>query len=195
MIGAVVGVQPFGGHGLSGTGPKAGGPLYLQRLRRNGASPGLPPGQAPAIAADWRDWLLRQGQIAAAGKCSDMLATTPVGLLLELPGPVGERNIYRTTPRGTVLCLPGNVPDALRQISAALATGNRVRVGVSLPELAHGGQLARVQAALAAQPGPIVPVWRMDTADAAPLAGLVLEQVISTNTTAAGGNAHLMTLG
>jgi RHH-type proline utilization regulon transcriptional repressor/proline dehydrogenase/delta 1-pyrroline-5-carboxylate dehydrogenase len=32
VIGAVVGVQPFGGHGLSGTGPKAGGPLYLQRL-------------------------------------------------------------------------------------------------------------------------------------------------------------------
>ena len=32
MIGAVVGVQPFGGEGLSGTGPKAGGPNYLQRL-------------------------------------------------------------------------------------------------------------------------------------------------------------------
>jgi RHH-type proline utilization regulon transcriptional repressor/proline dehydrogenase/delta 1-pyrroline-5-carboxylate dehydrogenase len=32
MIGAVVGVQPFGGHGLSGTGPKAGGPHYLSRL-------------------------------------------------------------------------------------------------------------------------------------------------------------------
>ncbi|CAN5391165.1 bifunctional proline dehydrogenase/L-glutamate gamma-semialdehyde dehydrogenase PutA [soil metagenome] len=32
MIGAVVGVQPFGGHGLSGTGPKAGGPHYLARL-------------------------------------------------------------------------------------------------------------------------------------------------------------------
>ncbi|HXX51275.1 MAG TPA: bifunctional proline dehydrogenase/L-glutamate gamma-semialdehyde dehydrogenase PutA [Xanthobacteraceae bacterium] len=32
MIGAVVGVQPFGGTGLSGTGPKAGGPGYLQRL-------------------------------------------------------------------------------------------------------------------------------------------------------------------
>ncbi len=32
MIGAVVGVQPFGGHGLSGTGPKAGGPLYVRRL-------------------------------------------------------------------------------------------------------------------------------------------------------------------
>jgi RHH-type proline utilization regulon transcriptional repressor/proline dehydrogenase/delta 1-pyrroline-5-carboxylate dehydrogenase len=32
VIGAVVGVQPFGGMGLSGTGPKAGGPLYLYRL-------------------------------------------------------------------------------------------------------------------------------------------------------------------
>jgi RHH-type proline utilization regulon transcriptional repressor/proline dehydrogenase/delta 1-pyrroline-5-carboxylate dehydrogenase len=32
MIGAVVGVQPFGGQGLSGTGPKAGGPHYLPRF-------------------------------------------------------------------------------------------------------------------------------------------------------------------
>ena len=32
QIGAVVGVQPFGGHGLSGTGPKAGGPHYLPRF-------------------------------------------------------------------------------------------------------------------------------------------------------------------
>ena len=32
MIGAVVGVQPFGGEGLSGTGPKAGGPHYLPRF-------------------------------------------------------------------------------------------------------------------------------------------------------------------
>ena len=32
MIGAVVGVQPFGGEGLSGTGPKAGGPHYLLRF-------------------------------------------------------------------------------------------------------------------------------------------------------------------
>jgi RHH-type proline utilization regulon transcriptional repressor/proline dehydrogenase/delta 1-pyrroline-5-carboxylate dehydrogenase len=32
MIGAVVGTQPFGGSGLSGTGPKAGGPYYLKRF-------------------------------------------------------------------------------------------------------------------------------------------------------------------
>jgi delta 1-pyrroline-5-carboxylate dehydrogenase len=46
MIGAVVGVQPFGGEGLSGTGPKAGGPRYLHRFATertvaflNGGSP------------------------------------------------------------------------------------------------------------------------------------------------------------
>jgi len=39
MIGAVVGVQPFGGRGLSGTGPKAGGPNYLTRLMVEKATP------------------------------------------------------------------------------------------------------------------------------------------------------------
>ena len=39
IVGAVVGVQPFGGHRLSGTGPKAGGPLYLRRLVRNAVAP------------------------------------------------------------------------------------------------------------------------------------------------------------
>src|SRR4030095_15211735 len=37
IVGAVVGVQPFGGHRLSGTGPKAGGPLYVRRLTRAAA--------------------------------------------------------------------------------------------------------------------------------------------------------------
>ena len=39
IVGAVVGVQPFGGEGLSGTGPKAGGPLILHRLVRNSTPP------------------------------------------------------------------------------------------------------------------------------------------------------------
>ena len=37
MVGAVVGVQPFGGQGMSGTGPKAGGPNYLKRFAREKA--------------------------------------------------------------------------------------------------------------------------------------------------------------
>jgi RHH-type transcriptional regulator, proline utilization regulon repressor / proline dehydrogenase / delta 1-pyrroline-5-carboxylate dehydrogenase len=40
QIGAVVGSQPFGGEGLSGTGPKAGGPHYLQALPALGGAAG-----------------------------------------------------------------------------------------------------------------------------------------------------------
>ena len=49
MVGAVVGVQPFGGEGLSGTGPKAGGPLYLYRLLASR------PQNAPAVTLARQD--------------------------------------------------------------------------------------------------------------------------------------------
>ncbi|MEM1397770.1 MAG: bifunctional proline dehydrogenase/L-glutamate gamma-semialdehyde dehydrogenase PutA, partial [Pseudomonadota bacterium] len=49
QIGAVVGVQPFGGEGLSGTGPKAGGPHYLQAIRRH-KSTGEEPIESPSVA-------------------------------------------------------------------------------------------------------------------------------------------------
>ena len=48
MIGAVVGVQPFGGEGLSGTGPKAGGPRYLRRLVHDPVT-SLPPDFAAPV--------------------------------------------------------------------------------------------------------------------------------------------------
>ncbi|QYD69130.1 trifunctional transcriptional regulator/proline dehydrogenase/L-glutamate gamma-semialdehyde dehydrogenase [Paraburkholderia edwinii] len=51
VIGAVVGVQPFGGEGLSGTGPKAGGALYLQRLLAKRPA-GLPKSLAQTLIAD-----------------------------------------------------------------------------------------------------------------------------------------------
>ncbi len=44
QIGAVVGSQPFGGVGLSGTGPKAGGPLYLRRFQAPRAGAAAKPG-------------------------------------------------------------------------------------------------------------------------------------------------------
>ncbi|MDO8862859.1 bifunctional proline dehydrogenase/L-glutamate gamma-semialdehyde dehydrogenase PutA [Haliea sp. E1-2-M8] len=47
MIGAIVGVQPFGGRGLSGTGPKAGGPQYLSRLVTTGEEAENAAGQCP----------------------------------------------------------------------------------------------------------------------------------------------------
>ncbi|MGV2870558.1 bifunctional proline dehydrogenase/L-glutamate gamma-semialdehyde dehydrogenase PutA [Colwellia sp. E150_009] len=57
MIGAIVGVQPFGGRGLSGTGPKAGGPNYLSRLVVEKATPDeekiqLLPAQELALSGD-----------------------------------------------------------------------------------------------------------------------------------------------
>lgn len=51
QIGAIVGVQPFGGEGLSGTGPKAGGPLYLHRLSRHAEMPHEPALQHASITA------------------------------------------------------------------------------------------------------------------------------------------------
>ena len=52
VIGAVVGVQPFGGRGLSGTGPKAGGPLYLGRLLQQPPVPlAAPPFQLRAATS------------------------------------------------------------------------------------------------------------------------------------------------
>ena len=54
VVGAVVGVQPFGGEGLSGTGPKAGGPLYLLRLLRRAPTTMPAPRSSPRDRRHWR---------------------------------------------------------------------------------------------------------------------------------------------
>ena len=60
MIGAIVGVQPFGGRGLSGTGPKAGGPNYLPRLLQEVATPKA----AKAVTVDDTDPALQSDEQA-----------------------------------------------------------------------------------------------------------------------------------
>jgi RHH-type proline utilization regulon transcriptional repressor/proline dehydrogenase/delta 1-pyrroline-5-carboxylate dehydrogenase len=127
IIGAVVGVQPFGGTGLSGTGPKAGGPLYLGRLLE--AAPPALQGLAaaePALlpARRYLDWLRARGFDAAASHCAVYIARSPVGAATELAGPVGERNVYTLRPRGRVAALARNESALLAQIGAILATGN-----------------------------------------------------------------------
>ena len=64
LIGAVVGVQPFGGEGLSGTGPKAGGPLPLPLVAASGRGD---PGQAATAGLSWARFL--RGQGVAADRC------------------------------------------------------------------------------------------------------------------------------
>jgi RHH-type proline utilization regulon transcriptional repressor/proline dehydrogenase/delta 1-pyrroline-5-carboxylate dehydrogenase len=131
QIGAVVGVQPFGGHGLSGTGPKAGGPLYLRRLVMDAgpAVPGLPANATPdpALSA-LSSWLSDKGKHDIAHSARLMGTHPAVNASVELAGPVGERNIYLTRPRGTVLASAKTETGLLGQLIAILATGNRALV-------------------------------------------------------------------
>src|SRR3546814_20540886 len=73
MVGAVVGVQPFGGRGLSGTGPKAGGPLYLTKLVANAQTeaPGGNASDSPVLR-DYIDWLAMQSDAVAAAAVKDI---------------------------------------------------------------------------------------------------------------------------
>ena len=145
QIGAIVGSQPFGGEGLSGTGPKAGGPLYLTRFRRTEGpeDAGAPGADAPPLdpttvqtaldGLDARNWAARPDRIAVlrralqgrggpvrrALSAAAALDTEP----LTLPGPTGESNRLSFHPKGTVLCLGPTADHALAQAAQALAAG------------------------------------------------------------------------
>jgi len=141
LIGAVVGVQPFGGHGLSGTGPKAGGPLYLQRLVTRKESPaGSAKGAVgagalahAAVTDAFKTFLGARGFPQLAARVAHYQLRSSVGTLKELPGPVGERNVYVLKPRGRIAALARNAEGTLLQLGAILATGNRAVIEQSNP--------------------------------------------------------------
>jgi len=128
----VVGVQPFGGEGKSGTGPKAGGPFYLYRLLRQ-APLSLPliGGQrvkvnaTPAPLQALTEWAQQNGRGALAELCMEYAARTPLVHSIPLQGPTGESNTLNFAPRGEVVFIANDEAALLRQIAAALATGNR----------------------------------------------------------------------
>ena len=165
LVGAVVGVQPFGGHGLSGTGPKAGGPLYLARLLAVRPAPAWH-GAAPPASALWRDWLAAGGQGEAAARCAALAEASPLGVALELPGPVGERNTWSLEQRGDVLCLPATALGLALQVGAVLATGNRALV--ALPAGLQGaldGLPETLRGAVAAEPAAGIPAAALHEGD------------------------------
>lgn len=140
IVGAVVGVQPFGGEGLSGTGPKAGGPLYLYRLLagppgdvlRRAAEAGLPGstpegGAAPVPAAFEAlvTWIDRQHGRHAAAQCRALAARAGARHDRVLLGPTGERNVYALRPREAALCLAESQASQLFQLAGALLVGCR----------------------------------------------------------------------
>jgi RHH-type proline utilization regulon transcriptional repressor/proline dehydrogenase/delta 1-pyrroline-5-carboxylate dehydrogenase len=130
IIGAVVGVQPFGGHGLSGTGPKAGGPLYLRRLLRTRPLAALPADDTvPGLPiAHFAEWLDGHGHAVVAEAARTYAAASPVGYRTELQGPVGEENHYAIIPRGKILAVAATPAGLLDQLAAILATGNEAVV-------------------------------------------------------------------
>ncbi|EPT8874068.1 trifunctional transcriptional regulator/proline dehydrogenase/L-glutamate gamma-semialdehyde dehydrogenase [Cronobacter dublinensis] len=140
MVGAVVGVQPFGGEGLSGTGPKAGGPLYLYRLLASRPEAAVQTtlerhDARYAQDAQVKTLITRPHQALtewAAGRpelralCEHYLTLSQSGVQRTLPGPTGERNTYTLLPRERVLCLADNEQDLLVQLAAVTSAGSRV---------------------------------------------------------------------
>ena len=185
QIGAIVGSQPFGGEGLSGTGPKAGGPNYLPRF------------SAPDLADVSPVWNTT-GTLPALPKHNGKAIDTQ-----SLPGPTGESNRLSTLPRPAILCLgPTPETEAAQKKAVEALGGIAVCAGGAIPpdDLTtgpdYGGilwwgdtEIARsYEQALAKRTGPIIPLMRglPDTAR------VRQERHVCVDTTASGGNAALL---
>lgn len=188
QIGAVVGSQPFGGEGLSGTGPKAGGPHYLARFTRSAV---------PETATDGLVTTTAEAEAQLRAKAAD-----PSPQVADLPGPTGESNRLTSYARPPVLCLGPTAKAAMAQAEAIRAFGGRaVEVPGLLPEaltslagfsaaLWWGDRetARKLAAALATRPGPILPL----ITDYPDQGHAMLERHVCIDTTASGGNAQLL---
>ena len=202
QIGAVVGSQPFGGEGLSGTGPKAGGPDYLTRF----------------VHPDTADNLEYKETVLDHANVQERLTETPRPDRTALhstilPGPTGELNQLSTYGRGIVLCLGPTLAYAREQAKTAqsvgcttmiIAEGATISEGLSgvLPlrylETLKGydavtlwadeASLRSARTALANKSGALIPL--IDARDIGQRC--VLERHVCIDTTAAGGNAALL---
>ena len=141
MVGAVVGVQPFGGEGLSGTGPKAGGPLYLPRLQQAPSSPlrllchvlqqagvaqEVSTPEPAAALQQLGHWAEKNGEMAISSSCERLQDALPdLHATRLLPGPTGERNLYTLIAKPRTLCLAQSQHMLQQQLAAVLACGSR----------------------------------------------------------------------
>ncbi|UWR10276.1 bifunctional proline dehydrogenase/L-glutamate gamma-semialdehyde dehydrogenase PutA [Sulfitobacter mediterraneus] len=187
QIGAIVGSQPFGGEGLSGTGPKAGGPNYLPRF------------SAPDHKSLDGNWDGVQGALPSLPAHGPAL---PIETL-SMPGPTGESNRLSTLPRPALLCMGPGADVAAEQARAVTALGGvALQAGGSIDPAAltdgpaYGGVLwwgdeetaRQIEQALAQRNGPILPLIHglPDTAR------VRAERHVCVDTTASGGNAALL---
>ncbi|UOO80904.1 bifunctional proline dehydrogenase/L-glutamate gamma-semialdehyde dehydrogenase PutA [Uruburuella testudinis] len=164
IVGAVVGVQPFGGHGLSGTGPKAGGPFYLQRLSRAAAwqMPALTRnGEADEQALHMMAGLMQQMGFdhAARVRLSAVMGESRVHTLRRaealLPGPTGERNSLSWHAPYSVWLYGGDLETAFAALIRLAASGIRVMVSSQHPLAIwqeHAGEWLAVSRSIPPQP-------------------------------------------
>ena len=153
MVGAVVGVNPFGGRKLSGTGPKAGGPNYLLQFSNCARQlpnvsrdfelnqlPSAPTteesamvGRAHKAMATWHKHAIEQ-RISMTFRATALMADTAVDSILRaklsapllLPGPTGEENQLSLVARGVMLVIvqdSDTAQEAVKQIGSALLCG------------------------------------------------------------------------
>ncbi|MES2025133.1 MAG: trifunctional transcriptional regulator/proline dehydrogenase/L-glutamate gamma-semialdehyde dehydrogenase [Pseudomonadota bacterium] len=234
IVGAVVGVQPFGGEGLSGTGPKAGGPLYLKRLQQEISSVAkiekvatedlVETQQMQTVLTEFLSWSTAHKQQELSELIADYARTSLFGKSMQLHGVTGELNTLHFSARGLVLCVAETTPAMLNQLAATYASGNQVvllqstallvptdfpaslRASITIIEYQHeckelrlallerGQHHTDLRTELAVREGAIVTVVTTSFPHAIPLWRLVNERALCVNTTAAGGNASLMTI-
>ena len=203
QVGAVVGSQPFGGEGLSGTGPKAGGPHYLPRFYEH-TRPASPVSGGEDLSRDAVQTALDQLPAADARPRSSKM----------MPGPTGESNELFTYARGKILCLGPTVEEAVKQAETARRQGCQPLICVpgAGGDQALDGFLARamlstltgmdgvvcwsdiediraIRIALAKREGALLPVITEQDFDHQCL----VERHVCIDTTAAGGNVSLLT--
>ncbi len=179
QIGAVVGSQPFGGEGLSGTGPKAGGPWYVKRLMN--------------VALD----------VATPADTNE--STINAGLVM--PGPTGESNHWRTAPRENVLIIgdDNSATHELREKIQALGCTVKVvddesiqsnllalvqnqAIDVVVAQAATAESILHYRQQLSRGDGPLIQL----VTNARDTSRFLLERHVCIDTTAAGGNACLL---
>jgi RHH-type proline utilization regulon transcriptional repressor/proline dehydrogenase/delta 1-pyrroline-5-carboxylate dehydrogenase len=192
QIGAIVGSQPFGGNGLSGTRPKAGGPHSLDRFHRHQASETVNDAGVETSCS-----------VAELQQEIDREDADRIPQPLNLPGPTGESNQLSQFAREPLLCLGPGKKLAKRQAQLVRGLGGvAIEYGQAVPQ----AQLAQLNGfagvlwwgdeqrarqlnkALAEREGAILPLIT-----GAPDAGYVLsEQHVCVDTTASGGNTELL---
>ena len=152
QIGAIVGSQPFGGEGLSGTGPKAGGPFYVKRLvhnanELNGAKQTEGSEQinqneyiSDSVLKNSVKVLLdsKSAEFGHLMPLSSELSQQYLGLInrcrhelrdtSRLPGPTGEDNLLSLNPQGLTLIATQDSEIAFQQAIQALYCGNSLLV-------------------------------------------------------------------